>query len=81
MSLPRAARLALVERENPELPLTRQVDLLSLARSSLYYHPAPPSPEEVALKHRTWRALHRPSLLWVAANRRRVAARGGDRQP
>ncbi len=52
MSLPRAARLALVERENPELPLTRQVDLLSLARASLYYHPAPPSPEEVALKHR-----------------------------
>ncbi len=52
MILPRAARLALVERENPELPLTRQVDLLCLARASLYYHPAPPSPEEVALKHR-----------------------------
>jgi len=74
MSLPRTARLALVERENPELPLTRQVDLLSLARASLYDHPAPPSPEEVALKHR-------PSLLWVAANHRRVAARGGERQP
>ncbi len=52
MILPRAARLALVERENPELPLTRQVDLLSLARASLYYQPALPSPEEVALKHR-----------------------------
>ncbi len=51
MSLPRAARLALVERESPELPLTRQADLLSLARSSLYYQPALPSPEEVALKH------------------------------
>jgi len=33
MILPRAARLALVERENPELPLTQQVDLLSLARA------------------------------------------------
>jgi len=51
VSLPRAARLALVERENPELPLTRQADLLSLARSSLYYQPTQPSREEVALKH------------------------------
>lgn len=52
MSLSRAARLALVERESAEVPLTRQADLLSLARSSLYYRPASPSAEEVALKHR-----------------------------
>ena len=29
-----------------------QAELLSLNRSGLYYQPVPPSPEEVALKHR-----------------------------
>src|SRR5579859_8119489 len=52
MTLSRAARIALVERENTEVPLTRQADLLSLSRSSLYYQPVPPSAAEVALKHR-----------------------------
>jgi putative transposase len=47
----RNERLALVERENPELPLTTQCELLSLNRSSLYYRPVPRSPEEIALKH------------------------------
>lgn len=32
--------------------LTAQADILSLSRSSLYYQPAPPSPAEVAAKHR-----------------------------
>jgi putative transposase len=50
--LERDERLALVEREHPELPLTAQADLLSLSRSSLYYHLRPPSLEEVAIKHR-----------------------------
>lgn len=42
----------MIEREIPELTLKTQADLLSLNRSSLYYEPVPPSPEEVALKHR-----------------------------
>jgi putative transposase len=41
-----------VEREQSDLPLTVQADLLSLSRSSLYYHPHAPSLEEVAIKHR-----------------------------
>jgi putative transposase len=41
-----------VEREAGELPLSMQVDLLSLSRASLYYQPRPPSAEEVRLKHR-----------------------------
>ncbi len=41
-----------MEREQSELPLTVQADLLSLSRSSLYYHPRAPSLEEVAIKHR-----------------------------
>lgn len=48
----RADRLALVERGESELPLSVQAELLSLSRSSLYYQPVLPSPEEVAIKHR-----------------------------
>jgi putative transposase len=40
-----------VERENPELPLKVQADLLNLSRSSLYYQPVPVSAEEIAIKH------------------------------
>lgn len=35
-----------------ELSLKAQAELLGLSRSSLYYRPMPPSPEEVAIKHR-----------------------------
>jgi len=42
----------MVERAHPEVPLTAQAALLGVSRSSLYYRPAPPAPEEVALKHR-----------------------------
>jgi putative transposase len=42
----------MVERAEGELPLTVQARLLGLSRSSLYYQPLPPSPQEVALKHR-----------------------------
>ncbi len=34
------------------MPLATQADLLNLSRASLYYQPVPPSPEEVAIKHR-----------------------------
>jgi putative transposase len=43
--------LALLEREQPELPLAIQAALLDLSRASLYYVPRPVSPEEVAIKH------------------------------
>jgi putative transposase len=51
-SLTRAERLTLLEREDADLPLTTQTALLSLNRTSLYYTPVAPSPQEVALKHR-----------------------------
>lgn len=41
-----------VERRSDELSVTKQAELLSLSRSSLYYQPQPPSAAEVALKHR-----------------------------
>jgi putative transposase len=50
--LTRPERLALVERTDAALPLTAQADLLGLSRSSLYYHPVAPSPQEVHIKHR-----------------------------
>ncbi len=34
------------------MPLRVQAELLSLSRSSLYYQPALPSAQEVAIKHR-----------------------------
>lgn len=45
-------RVALVERESRELPLTQQAELLSVSRSSLYYQPREPCAEEIAVKHR-----------------------------
>src|SRR2546429_2126953 len=44
--------MALVERESSSLPLIQQAALLSVSRSSLYYHPREPSAEEIAIKHR-----------------------------
>lgn len=45
-------RLNLVEREQSNLSLKEQAELLSLSRASLYYQPEPPSAEEIAIKHR-----------------------------
>jgi putative transposase len=42
----------MVEREGGELSLSVQAQMLGISRSSLYYHPVAPSPEEVAIKHR-----------------------------
>jgi putative transposase len=42
----------MVEYEGKELPLCQQAELLGLSRSSLYYKPAKPTAEEVAIKHR-----------------------------
>jgi len=50
--LSRAKRLAMIDHHSQELSLKDQAELLGLSRSSLYYRPVPPSPEEVAIKHR-----------------------------
>ncbi|ATY85822.1 IS3 family transposase [Kyrpidia spormannii] len=51
-SLSREDRLALIDFQERELPLSVQAKLLGLNRSSLYYKPVGPSEEEVRLKHR-----------------------------
>jgi putative transposase len=48
----RAERLAMLEPHSLELSFKAQTELLGVSRSSLYYQPAQPSPEEVAIKHR-----------------------------
>lgn len=45
-------RVALVERESRELPLTPQAEWLSISRASLYDQPRKPSAEEIAIRHR-----------------------------
>jgi len=42
----------LVERDSVVLPLVVQAELLGVSRASLYYKAAPPSAEEVWIKHR-----------------------------
>jgi putative transposase len=51
LTLTRAERLQLVDRQLADISLTDQADLLSISRRSLYYQPVPPAPEEVAIKH------------------------------
>src|ERR1700720_4342369 len=45
----RAARLALIDRHDPELPVTRQCGLMTVSRSSVYRPPAPASDEDLAI--------------------------------
>ncbi|MED1562028.1 IS3 family transposase [Alkalihalobacillus alcalophilus] len=42
----------MIEWEDSELALKKQAELLGLNRSSLYYKPVPPDPEEILIKHR-----------------------------
>jgi putative transposase len=42
----------MIEREQPELSVRRQCELLRVSRSGLYYEPEPTSPEELALMRR-----------------------------
>nr|WP_240984463.1 IS3 family transposase [Acididesulfobacillus acetoxydans] len=51
-NLSRDERIDLLEWDCPEHALSVQAELLSLNRSSLYYKPVPPSPEEIRRKHR-----------------------------
>lgn len=42
----------MIDRADPDLPLTTQTALLSLNRTSLYYQALPPSPDELHIKRR-----------------------------
>jgi putative transposase len=63
-----------VERDAPgapaELPLRVQAELLSLSRASLYYQPALPPAQEVAIKHR----IDELYTAWPFYGSRRITA-------
>lgn len=72
-SLTRDERLALLERDNSELALATQAELLGISRSSLYYQPVPLSAEEVTIKHR----IDEIYTKWPFYGSRRIAAQLG----
>jgi len=52
----------MVDWSDSELSITKQAELLSLNRSSLYYKPVQPSSEDVAMKHRIYSPDETPFL-------------------
>jgi putative transposase len=68
--LTRDERLALLERGNPELPLSTQADFLCLNRTGLYYEPKPISQEELAVK----RKIDEIYTMYPFYGSRRIAA-------
>ena len=66
----RSERLALVDRDDPALPVVAQCRLLNVARSTLYYRPAPVSADDLAVMRRI-DELH---LAWPFYGSRRMAA-------
>jgi putative transposase len=66
----RPERLALVDHDDPVLPVVAQCRLLKVARSTLYYRPAPVSAADLAVMRRI-DELH---LAWPFYGSRRMAA-------
>jgi putative transposase len=66
----RPERLALVDHDDQAVPVVTQCRLLRVARSSLYYRPAPVSADDLAVMRRM-DELH---LAWPFYGSRRMAA-------
>ena len=66
----RSERLALVDDDDPDVPVVTQCRLLKVARSTLYYRPVPVSADDLAVMRRT-DELH---LAWPFYGSRRMAA-------
>jgi putative transposase len=66
----RSERLALVDHDDPVLPVVAQCHLLKIARSTLYYRPVPVSADDLAVMRRI-DELH---LAWPFYGSRRMAA-------
>jgi putative transposase len=66
----RSERLALVDHDEPALPVVTQCRLLKIARSTLYYRPVPVSADDLAVMRRM-DELH---LAWPFYGSRRMAA-------
>jgi len=64
------ARRALVDHSDPVLPIVAQCRLLKIARSTLYYRPAPISADDLALMRR----MDELYLAWPFYGSRRMVA-------
>ena len=76
-----ADRRALVDRDDPALPVVAQCRLLKIARSTLYYQPAPVEPGRSGGDAADGRAVSGLAVLRIAPNGGGVAARGRGREP
>ena len=65
----RCERLALVDHDDPDVPVVTQCQLLKVARSTLYYRPVPVSEDDLAVMRRM-DELH---LAWPFYGSRRMA--------
>ena len=66
----RSERRALVDHDDPDVPVVTQCRLLKIARSTLYYRPVPVSADDLAVMRRM-DELH---LAWPFYGSRRMAA-------
>jgi putative transposase len=66
----RPERLALVDHDDPVVPVVAQCKLLKVARSSLYYRPTPVSADDLAVMRRM-DELH---MAWPFYGSRRMTA-------
>ena len=66
----RPERLALVDRDDPDVPVVAQCLLLKVARSTLYYRPVPVSADDLAVMRR----MDEMHLNWPFYGSRRMAA-------
>src|SRR6266446_7443445 len=62
----RAERLALIDRHDPELPVTRQCGLMTVSRSSVYRPPAPGQRRGSGDHGANRSAVSGSALLWLA---------------
>src|SRR5947199_10356641 len=72
----RAERLALIDRHDPALPVTRQCGLMTVSRSSVYRPPAPASDEDLAIMA----LIDRQYLAQPYYGSRRMAAWAGTQR-
>jgi putative transposase len=66
----RPERLALVDHDDPAVPVVAQCRLLKVARSTLYYRPVPVSADDLAVMRR----MDEMHLAWPFYGARRMAA-------
>jgi putative transposase len=58
----------MLEKDNAEISLKVQTELLDISYSSLFYEPVPPSARELVIKRRIDEIYTACSILWLTKN-------------